>query len=284
MLVAFQQGLGQIGWVEGKNLAIAYRWAEGRLDPLPDLAAELVRLNVDVIVTWGSGIKPAKEATETIPIVMASTLDAVQAGFVASLAQPGGNITGLTLSSTDLMGKRLELLKEAIPTLSHIALLTSSVTPTSRGLALLVHEAEGAAQALGLTLHTLEVQALEDVTSAFTAMARERPDALYVVEAPILFVHQGRILTLAAERRLPTISGVRQFVDAGGLLSYGAHVPDLHRRAASYVDKILKGTKPADLPVEQPTKFELVINLKAAQALGITIPPTLLSMADEVLR
>jgi putative ABC transport system substrate-binding protein len=269
--------------VEGENLAIAYRWAEGRLDQLPDLAAELVRLKVEVIVTWGPGIRPAKEATGTIPIVMASTLDAVQAGFVASLVRPGGNITGLTLLSTDLMGKRLELLKEALPTLSHVALLTSPVTQASPGLALLVYEAEGAAHALGMTLQILEVRDLEDVTGAFAAIARERPAALYVVETPILFVHQARIVALAAESRLPTVFGVRQVVDAGGLLSYGAHVPDLHRRAASYVDKILKGTKPADLPVEQPTKFELVINLKTAKSLGLAIPSALVLRADQVI-
>ena len=235
-------------------------------------------------MTWGSAIRAAQRATGTIPVVMASTLDAVQAGFVASLARPGENITGLTLISTDLMGKRLGLLKEAIPTISRVALLTSPVTRASPGLTLLVQEAEGAAHALGMTLHTLEVRDLEDVTSAFTAMARERPDALYVVENPIFFVHQARILDLAAERRLPTMFGVRDFVDAGGLVSYGANVPDLHRRAASYEDKILKGTKPADLPVEQPTQFELVINLKAAKALGLTIPSTLLFRADEVIQ
>ena len=284
ILVAFRQGLGQLGWVEGENLAIEYRWAEGRLDPLPDLAAELVRLKVDVIVTWGPAVGAAQQATRTIPIVIASTLDAVQSGFVASLAQPGGNITGLTLISPELMGKRLELLKEAFPNISRVALLTGPSGPAFRVITLLVKETEAAAQALGMTLQTLEVRDGEDVTRAFTAMARERPDALYVLEAPILYVHQTRIVDLAAASRLPTIFGVRQFVDAGGLLSYGVNVPDLHRRAASYVDKILKGTKPADLPVEQPTKFELVINLKTAEALGLTLPPALLFQADEVIK
>jgi putative tryptophan/tyrosine transport system substrate-binding protein len=284
MLVAFQQGLGQLGWVEGKNLAMEYRWAEGRLDQLPALAAELVRLNVEVIVTWGPGVRAAQQATGTIPIVIASTLDAVQDGVVASLARPGGNITGLTLISTELMGKRLELLKQAFPTISRVALLTGPAPRASSAPARLVQEAESAAQALGMTLHTLEVRDLEDVTSAFTTMARERPDALYVLEGPTLFVHQTRILDFAAEHRLPTMFGVRGFVDAGGLMSYGPNVPDLHRRAASYVDKILKGANPAELPVEQPTKFELVINLKTAQALGLTMPPTVLFQADEVIR
>jgi putative ABC transport system substrate-binding protein len=284
MLDAFQQGLGQLGWVEGKNLAMEYRWAAGRLDQLPDLAAELVRLQVEVIVTWGPGVRAAQQATRTIPIVIASTLDAVQDGVVASLARPGGNITGLTLISAELMGKRLELLKQAFPTISRVAFLTGPAPRASSAPARLMQEAESAAQALGLTLHTLAVRDLEDVTRAFTTMARERPDALYVLEAPTLFVHQTRILDFAAEHRLPTMFGVRGFVDAGGLMSYGPNVPDLHRRAASYVDKILKGANPAELPVEQPTRFELVINLKTARALGLSIPPTVLFQANEVIQ
>ena len=284
-LEIFRQGLRERGYVEGQSIAIEYRFAEGRLERLPALAAELVRLKVEVIVTWGPGISAAKDATTTIPIVMASTLDAVRWGLVASLARPGGNVTGLTGISFDLIGKRLELLKEALPNISRLALLRYVESQTAPGAgALLVKEAEETAQALGMSLHILEVRDPDDLESAFAAMARERADALYGVESALLHTQRIRIIALATQHRLPTMFWRRTFVDAGSLMSYGPSQPDMWRRAATYVDKLLKGAKPADLPVEQPTKFELVINLKTAKALGLTIPPTLLFQADEVIR
>ena len=280
MLEVFRQGLRELGYVEGKNIAIEYRFAEERLEWLPDLVAELVQLQVEIIVTWGPGIRAAMDAT-TLPIVMASTLDAVGSGFVASLARPGGNVTGLTLISTDLMGKRLELLKQTLPHLSRLALLTG---PARLGGTLLARATEGAAQALGLRLQTLEVESPEDIENAFAAMARERAEALYVMEAPVLRAQQMRLAALATQHRLPTMFGVRGFVHAGGLMAYGPDPADLFRRAATYVHKILQGAKPADLPVEQPMKFELVLNLKTAQALGLTIPPLVRFRADEVIQ
>jgi len=246
----------------------------------------LVQLKVNVIVaTAGPPIYAAKQATSTIPIVMGSTIDAVGVGFVDSLARPGGNVTGLTLISADLMGKRLELLKEILPHLSRLAFLTNRPDPDPiGGMALVLKGAEVAAQSLGLRLHILEARNPDDIQSAFTVMAEKRAEALYVTESPVLAVHRTQILDLAAKSRLPTFFAGREGVDAGGLMSYGPNSADMHRRAATYVDKILKGAKPADLPVEQPMKFELVINLKAARALGLTIPPSVLFQADEVIK
>jgi len=284
LLEAFRQGLRELGYVEGQNILIEYRWADGRPERLPDLAAELVRLQVAVIVTFALGVRAAKHATSTIPIVIASTLDAVGAGFVTSLARPGGNITGLTLISTDLMMKRLELLKEAVPNISRVTFLTGPTGPSFPGTALLLKATEVAAQALGLTLQILEVREADDVTSAFAAMAREQAEALYVMESPVLIEQLPHIMDLASKSRLPTLFTWRDPVNTGGLMSYGPNPADMHRRAAVYVNKILKGTKPAELPVEQPMTFELVINLKTANALGLTIPPTLLFQATEIIR
>jgi putative ABC transport system substrate-binding protein len=290
-LAALRQGLRELGWIEGQNLVLEARWAEGRQERLPELAAELVHLNVHVIVaTGGPAIHAAMQATSTIPIVMGSTIDAVGIGFVDSLARPGGNVTGLTSISADLMEKRLELLKEILPHLSRLAFLIAprgrldQDRPGRGGSALVVQGAEEAAQSLGLRLHILEAGNPDDIQSAFTAMAEQRAAALYVMESPIFAVHRTQILDLAAKSQLPTFFAGREGVDAGGLMSYGPNAADMHRRAATYVDKILKGAKPADLPVEQPMKFELVINLKAARALGLTIPPSVLFQADEVIK
>ncbi len=281
---AFRQGLRDLGYVEGQNLVIEYRNAERNLERLPDLAAELVRLQVDVIVAGGaSAIRAAQHATRTIPIVMAGTSDAVAAGFVASLARPGGNITGLSDLSVELPGKRLELLKEAVPQSTRIAVLTSSPANNpyyeTRMNSLTV-----AARALGLHLQVVELHRTDELDSAFAAMTREGADALIVLDYELLLGLYGRVADLAAKSRLPAMYSWRELVVTGGLMSYGPSQTDAHRRAATYVDKILRGAKPADLPVEQSTKFELVINLKTAKALDITIPPHLLMLADEVIR
>ena len=278
----FRQGLRELGYVEGQNLLIESRYAEGAEDRLSALALELVRVKVAVIVTWGPGIRVAKRTTGTIPIVMASTIDAVASGFVDSLARPGGNVTGLTFISTELMGKRLELLRETIPGLARLALLT---VPLDIGPATerLVKATETAAKSLAIRLQVLRVRQSAELDVAFAAMARERACALYVVESPALTIHTARILDLAGRQRLPTMFAVRYYVEAGALIAYGPNIRDMNRRAAVYVDRILKGAKPAELPVEQPAKFELAINLKTAKALGLTIPPSLLLRADHVI-
>jgi ABC-type uncharacterized transport system substrate-binding protein len=285
-LEALRQGLRELGYVEGQNMRMEYRYAEGKRDRLPALAAELVRLPVDLIVTWGPGVLAAKDATTTIPIVMASAFDAVEAGFVNSLARPGANVTGLTLLSVDLTGKRLQLLQEALPQVSRVALLRYVPPPSlaAPGVHLMLKETEGAMRALGMALHIMEVRDPADLESAFAAVAGERVDALYVMEQAEFMTQRTQIIALATQRRWPTLCGTRAFVDAGGLMSYGADQAAMYRRAATYIDKILKGAKPADLPVEQPTKFELVINLKTAQTLGITIAPGLLFQADQIIR
>jgi putative tryptophan/tyrosine transport system substrate-binding protein len=276
----FVQGLRELGWVEGQNIAIERRYAEEHADRLAALAAELVQLRVDVLVTGDPRANhPAQHATSTIPIVMVMAADA----YVASLARPGGNITGLTEQYTDLVPKWLELLKEAVPQAFRVAVLTMppywSVQSTSW------EALQQAAQTMRVTLHRVEVREPSAFESAFAGMTQEHVEALIVFPHPVLLRHRTRLVALAAERHLPTIWGpFREFVDAGGLIAYGPNVRDQFRRAAYFVDKILKGTKPADLPVERPTKFELVINLKTAQALGITIPPTFLFLADEVIR
>jgi putative ABC transport system substrate-binding protein len=279
---AFQQGLHELGYVEGKNIAIEYRYAAGRLDRLPEMAAELVRLNVDVIVTAATPpSQAAQNATKTIPIVMAAVGDPVATGLVASLAKPGGNITGQTIFSSELTGKRLDLLKEVVPRVTRIGVLAYGPTPFT---AHFLRETEAAAQALGLKLRSLEVLDPREFGNAFAAIIRERAGALLVQQNPLFLEHRQRIVELAAKSHLPAMYEIVDWVEAGGLVAYGVHLPDLYRRAAVYVDKILKGRNPADLPVEQPTKFELVMNLKAAKQIGLTIPPNVLARADKVIR
>jgi putative tryptophan/tyrosine transport system substrate-binding protein len=278
---AFLQGLRDLGYVEEKNIAIEYRYTEGELDRLPDLAAELVRLNVDVIVTAAiSSVRAAKKATATIPIVFASVGDAVDSGLVASLARPGGNATGLTFFAPELDGKRLELLKEAFPKITRVAFLWR--VPTTRGD--LLKEAEAVAKSLGLRLQSVGVKGPDDFESAFKAAKSGGADALIVISNPLSNTHRARIVDLATKNRLPGIYPSTDFVEEGGLMSYGADILDNWRRAATYVDKILKGTNPGDLPVEQPKKFEFVINLKTAKQIGVTIPPNVLARADRVLK
>ena len=279
---AFVQGLRELGYVESQNITIEYRWAEGKLERLPDLVADLIRLKVDVIVSSTSpAIRAAKQQTGTIPIVMAGVTDPVGAGFVASLARPGGNVTGLSMLATELSGKRLDLLKGMLPNLSRVAVVWN---PTHPGQALALKDTQVVAQALGVTLMSMEVRTREDFEGVFAAIGKERAGAVSVLPDPLTFAHRGQLTALAAKHRLPAMYGFREFVDAGGLMSYGASVPDLWRRAATYVDKILKGAKPSDLPVEQPTQFELVINLKTAKQIGLTIPQSVLYRADKVIK
>jgi putative tryptophan/tyrosine transport system substrate-binding protein len=277
---AFLQGLRDLGYVEGKNITIEYRYTEGQLDRLPDLAAELVRLNVDVIVTAAiSSVRAAKKATAT-PIVFASVGDAVDSGLVSSLARPAGNATGLTFLAPELDGKRLELLKEAFPKIARVAFLWR--VPSAR--ADLFKEAEAVAKTLGLRLQSVGVKGPDDFESAFKAAKSGGAEALIVISNPLSNTHRARIVDLAAKNRLPAIYPSTDFVEEGGLMSYGADILDNWRRAAIYVDKILKGANPSDLPVEQPKKFEFVINLKAAREMGLTIQPNVLARADSVMR
>jgi len=278
---AFRQRLRQLGYVEGKNILIEYRYAEGKSERLPDLVAELVRLKVDIIVTIGpSATLAAKKASGTIPIVIASAADPVGSGLVSSLAQPGGNITGLSLMAPDLDGKRLELLKEAFPKVARVAFLW---VPGSTGN-LPLTEMEAAAKALRLKLLSLEVRSLDDFESAFARAKREGAQALITSTGGLINTQQRQVLDFAAKNQLPAIYPYSEFVEAGGLMSYGPDNTDLWRRAADFVDKILKGTKPGDIPVEQPTKFEFIVNLKAAKQIGLTIPPNVLVRADKVIR
>jgi putative tryptophan/tyrosine transport system substrate-binding protein len=282
VLEAFRQGLRDLGWVEGQNIVIEYRSAEGRYDRLPDIAAELVRLKVDVIVAAPTpAALAARKATGTVPIVGVSLTEPVGIGLITSLARPGGNVTGVSYSvGTDIFGKDLALLKEVVPRVRRVAVLSN---PDSPAQPLTVSNIKGAARPLGLRLLLLEARAPGDFDGAFSAMAREHVGALLVVTDPIFVPHRARLVTLAAKNRLPSISTQRADVEAGGLISYGPNFADMYRRAATYVDKILKGAKPADLPVEQPTKFELVINLKTAKALGLTVPPSVLLRADTII-
>jgi putative tryptophan/tyrosine transport system substrate-binding protein len=278
----FRHALRQLGWVEGQNLAIEYRWAHGRYEQLPLLAAELVRLPVQVLVTISTpAVQAAKQATMTLPIVMLFVSDAVHEGLVASLARPGGNLTGLSSAYDELIGKRLELLKETVPGLSRLAILHNPLFP---GTTLAVGETQAVAQKLGVTPHVVEVQDPSELAHAFTAMTSARAEALMVLADPLLLMYAGGIANFAMRYQLPTMFEERSPVEAGGLMMYGVNWVEVMQRAATYVDKILRGAKPADLPVEQPMKFELVINLKTAQTLGLTIPPTLLFQADEVIR
>ena len=279
---AFRQGLRELGYVEGKSIVIEWRYVEGKLDRLPALAAELVRLKVDVIVTSGSvTTRPAKAATVTIPIVMTQDPDPIGNGFVASLARPGGNITGLSNLNRELSGKRLEVLKEVVPRLSHVTVFGTSTFP---GNAQNLKEAELAAAALGVQVRYLDVLDPKDIETAFQMASKGRAEAVLTLGGSVLNTQRTRVVKFAAESRLPAMYTIREYVEVGGLMSYGVSVTDLDRRAATYVDKILKGAKPADLPVEQPTKFEFIINLKAAKQIGLTIPPNVLVRADKVIR
>jgi putative ABC transport system substrate-binding protein len=279
---AFRQGLHDLGYVEGKNIEIEARYAEGKLDRLPALAAELVRLKVDVIVTLSpAATRSAKQATSRIPIVMAADDDPVGSGFAASLAHPGGNITGLSTLAPELSAKQLEILREIVPSISRVAVLGNATQP---GNPQALRELNLAADGLGIQLQYLEIQGPKDIDTAFRAASQERADAGLVVSTTVLFVNRRHLSDLAVRSRLTTIYGRPEYVDDGGLVYYGPSYTDLFRRAATYVDKILKGAKPSDLPVEQPTKFELIVNLKAAKQIGVTIPPNVLARADRVIK
>ncbi len=280
-LDAFRQGLRELGYVEGRDFVIEYRSADGRPESFPGLATELVRLKVDLIVTRGTpAALAAEKATGSIPIVMATSADPTRFGIVSSLARPGGNVTGLSTIAVELAGKRLELVKEAIPRIARIALLANMSSPVSVSQ---WRQIEVAARSLGLAPQLLDVRAPEDLARAFDTAIKQRADAVQVVNDTLTQTNFRRIVDLSAKHRLPSIFTSREFVDAGGLMAYGPNFTDLYRRAATYVDKILRGAKPGDLPVEQPTKFELVINLKTAKALGLTIPQTLLLRADQLI-
>lgn len=279
---AFRQGLRDLGYREGENILIEYRWAEGNLDRVPERAAQLARLKVDVIVTTGPpATRVAKVTTASIPIVMAFDTDPVRNGFVASLARPGGNITGLSALFPELTGKRLELLKEIVPRLGQIVVLGQSTEPAN---AQTLRETELAAGALGVKLHYIDVVSSKDITSAIQDAARQRADAILVLAGYVFNSQPRQLADLAIKYRLPSVYQGSEYVKAGGLMSYGTNIAELFRRAATYVDKILKGAKPADLPVEQPKKFEFVVNLKTAKQIGLTIPPNVLARADKVIR
>jgi putative ABC transport system substrate-binding protein len=281
LFAALQDGLRELGYVDGQNIKFESRWADGNYDRLPDLAGELVRLKVDVIVTYGTpASQAAKRATGTIPIVMAGIIDPVASGLVTSLARPGGNITGESMMSPDLVEKQLEILKEIVPKVSRVALLHNPANPGNEPQ---VRRAQGAARALGIRLQILGAKGPSEIDSDFAAMTSEQAGAVIVLVDAMLQNNRARITDLAARHRLPAVYGLSEYAEAGGLLAYGPHRLDLFRRAATYVDRILKGAKPGDLPVEQPTRFELVINRKAAKALGLTIPPAMLLRADQVI-
>jgi putative ABC transport system substrate-binding protein len=276
---AFVQRLRELSWIEGRTVAIQYRWAEGRSERLAEIAAEFVRLKVDVIVTGANAAVAAKQASSVVPIVFALMDDPVGMGLVVSLARPGGNVTGLSMQQSDLAGKRLELLREVVPGLRRLAILANVGTPAT---VLEMRETQAAARTLGLDVATSEIRRAEDIAPAFEAL-KGRADALYVVGDALVITHRVRINTLALAARVPTIYMIREYVEVGGLMSYGPNLPDLFRRAADYVDRILRGARPGEIPVEQPTKFDLVINLTTAKALGLTIPEAFLLRADEVI-
>ena len=276
---AFGQRLHELGWIEGRNLAIEYRWADARSERFAEIAAEFVRLKVDVIVTGGNAAVAAKQVSSVVPIVFALADDLVSMGLIASLARPGGNITGLSIQATDLAGKRLELLREVVPGLHRLAIMANVDLPSAE---MEMGGVQTAARTLGLEVVPAHIRRAEDIAPAFEGL-KGRADALYVVGDALVITHRIRINTLALAVRLPTIYYFREYVEVGGLMSYGPNIPDLFRRAADYVDKILRGAKPGDIPVEQPTKFDLIINLTTAKALGLEVPPTLLARADEVI-
>jgi putative ABC transport system substrate-binding protein len=283
-LDAFRQGLRQLGYTEGRNIAIEYRGADGRIERFPNLAAELVRLEVDLIFAANTrAALAARQATSTIPIVSAVMGDPVEDGLVASLAQPGGNVTGLTFLAPELTAKRMQLLKDALPNVSRVAALWHPGAYGERTMDDMLKATEAAARTLGVQLQLIEVRAAGELERAFSTMMKERAEALFLFPTPMLFLARRRIIELAATNRLPSVSQAREFVELGGLIAYGANINDLFRRSTVYVDKILKGAKPADLPVEQPTRFELVINLKTAKTLGIDLPLGLMIRADEMI-
>jgi len=280
-LDAFRQGLRELGYLEGKNIVIEYRHSEGKPARLPELAAELVLLKVDIVTSGPSVTRAAKDATSTIPIVFAQEGEPVGSGLVASLARPGGNVTGLSTFSPELHGKRLEILKEVDPRISRVAVFGTS---TVQGHALFLKEQEPTARALRLQLQYLDLLNFRDIETAFRAASKGRADAILLLSGPVLNAHRSQVVDLAAKSRLPAMYNFQEFVQAGGLMSYGVSNVDMARRAATYVDKILKGAKPADRPVEQPTKFEFIVNLKTAKQIGLTIPPNVLVRADKVIR
>jgi putative ABC transport system substrate-binding protein len=280
-LEAFRQGLRELGYVEGRDIALEPRWAEGKYDRYPALAADLVRLKVDVIVAVGGrATQVAQQATKTTPIVMSLVNDPLGSGLVSSLARPGGNVTGLSMMAPELVGKQCEVLKQAVPKVSRVALLWNPDNPAS---AQQLREAEATARAVGVRLQALAARVPLEIDSAFAAMTRERAGALVVLPDGIFGNQRKQIADLAAKSRMPSVSAISDYAEAGGLMVYGANLFDLERRAAIFVDKILRGAKPADLPVEQPTKFDLIINLKTANAIGLTIPPSLLLRADQII-
>jgi putative ABC transport system substrate-binding protein len=278
-VAAFVQRLRDLGWIEGRTVAIEYRWSEGRTDRYTEIAAEFVRLKVDVIVATGGAIPAAKQATSVIPIVFPVAGDPVGGGYVDSLARPGGNVTGLSLQQTDVASKRVELLREAVPGLRRLAIIANVGNPNA---VLETGGVQAAARTLGLEAATSEIRRAEDIVPAFEAL-KGRADAVYVVAEPLIFTNRARIHTLAMAARLPAIYNSREYVEIGGLMSYGPNFPDLFRRAGDLADKILRGAKPGDIPVEQATKFDLIINLTTAKALGLTIPESFLLRADEVI-
>ena len=279
---AYRQGLRELAYIEGKNIAVEWRYAEGKLDRLPALASELVRLNVDVIVTAGPPVtRAAKQATSTIPIVMAFDDDPVGSGFAASLAQPGGNITGLSTQAPEISGKRLEVLREIVPKLSRVGVLGDV---TRLGIPQALREINLVADATGIQIQYLEVRVPKDIETVFRAANAERAEAVLVLGNPTLMSQRRQVTDLAAKSRLAAIYNAPEWVEDGGLMSYGPSITDLYRRTATYVDKILKGTKPGDLPIEQPKKFEFIVNLKAAKQIGLTIPPNVLARADRVIK
>jgi putative ABC transport system substrate-binding protein len=278
-ITAFVQRLRELGWTEGRNIVIEVRWGEGRSERFAEIAAEFVRLKVDVIVSGGSAALAVKQATSVIPVVFAVAVDPVGSGLVSSLARPGSNLTGLSMESADVIGKRLDLLREVVPRLRRLAVMANA---SYSATVLEMNEVQHAARINGLEAVTLEIRRTEDIEPGFESLKGEA-QALYVCTDPLVSTSLARINTLAISGRLPTMHGIREYVQAGGLMSYGVNFPDLFRRAADLVDKILRGTKPADIPVEQPTKFDFVLNLITAKALGINVPPTLLGRADEVI-
>jgi putative ABC transport system substrate-binding protein len=281
-ILALRQGLSELGYVEGQNIAIEWRWAQGKNERFPDLAAELVKLKVDIIVAATTpGAQAAQRATRTIPIVMGFVSDPVALGLVANLARPGGNITGLGVPTPEIAGKRLQLLREVAPTVARIAVLSD---PSQPGISADLRGTEAAARVLGVQLQVWEARSVGELDRAFTAIAQARAAGIIILPSTMLFAYRAHIAQIAVKHRLPTSAWAREFTEAGSLMSYGASNPDVARRAAYFVDKILKGAKPADLPVEQPTKFELVINMKTAKALGLTIPPSLLGRADHIIQ
>jgi putative ABC transport system substrate-binding protein len=278
---SFRDGLRELAYEEGRNIVIDYRWADGRYERFPALIAELLAAKVDVIVTAGTPAALAvKKATTTVPVVMVAVGDPVGTGLVSSLARPGGNLTGLSSVAPDLEGKRLELLRQVVPTLSHVAMFINSLNPFH---VVSVRQAHAAAQALGIRLEPLDVLKSEDLDRAFAAIRKDRPDALLILADRVFLHNRQRMMDFTEELHLPNVNAYKELVEAGGLMSYGPSYENMHKRAAIYVDKILKGAKPAELPIEQPTSFTFVINLKAAKALGVTVPPVLLSLADRVI-